>query len=55
MDVYLSFGLQTAQVASQQGKYLGKKLSKIARLSKTVAENAMPGHMSDEAVTSPFQ
>lgn len=30
----MQYRVQTAQVASQQGKYLGKKLSKIARHTK---------------------
>lgn len=32
---------QTAQVASQQGKYIGKKLTKLARQHKTLAENEL--------------
>ncbi|EIN07055.1 mitochondrial NADH dehydrogenase [Punctularia strigosozonata HHB-11173 SS5] len=44
----------TAQVASQQGKYLGKKLSKVAKLKRTMTENAIPEYTADEAVASPF-
>ncbi|KZT71386.1 mitochondrial NADH dehydrogenase [Daedalea quercina L-15889] len=46
----------TAQVASQQGKYLGRKLTKHAKQRDILAENGMlwgPG--SDEAVTGPFR
>jgi NADH dehydrogenase FAD-containing subunit len=30
---------QTAQVASQQGKYIGKKLTKLAQQRKTLTKN----------------
>jgi NADH dehydrogenase len=33
--------LQTAQVASQQGKYLGRKLSKLAKQHKILAANGL--------------
>ncbi|EIW68421.1 hypothetical protein TREMEDRAFT_71992 [Tremella mesenterica DSM 1558] len=43
----------TAQVASQQGKYLGKKFSKLARQYKVLRENDMPD-LDDEAFYDPF-
>ncbi|PPQ78153.1 hypothetical protein CVT25_015486 [Psilocybe cyanescens] len=53
----------TAQVASQQGKYLGKKLHKLSRTSAPVSSstpaasgNAAAIHLlSDEAVSKPFK
>jgi NADH dehydrogenase FAD-containing subunit len=45
----------TAQVASQQGKYLGKKLSKIARNADVFAANGLPKEQQDETVTRPFR
>jgi NADH dehydrogenase FAD-containing subunit len=44
----------TAQVASQQGKYLGHKLAKIARRQSGLEANGMTPEMMDEAVTKPF-
>ncbi|KZT26577.1 nucleotide-binding domain-containing protein [Neolentinus lepideus HHB14362 ss-1] len=43
----------TAQVASQQGKYLGQKLSKIARQQERHGEKA--SILQDEDVAKPFQ
>jgi len=43
----------TAQVASQQGKYLGSKLSKLARQKEVLAANGIPA--TDEAVAKPFK
>ncbi|KAL5511768.1 hypothetical protein ACEPAH_4986 [Sanghuangporus vaninii] len=43
----------TAQVASQQGKYLGKKLSKLARQRDILIANDIP--FIDEAVGGPFR
>ena len=51
--VVLIYSFQTAQVASQQGKYLGKKLSKLARQREILAANDIP--FTDEAVASPFR
>lgn len=45
----------TAQVASQQGKYLGRKLSKLARQRDVLAANELVGAGADEAVSSPFK
>lgn len=45
--------LQTAQVAEQQGKYLGKKLSKLARQRDILIANDIP--FTDEAVSQPFR
>jgi hypothetical protein len=45
---------QTAQVASQQGKYLGKKLSKLAKQHRTLAANEID--VDDDATYSePFK
>ncbi|EPS95185.1 FAD/NAD-binding domain-containing protein [Fomitopsis schrenkii] len=46
----------TAQVASQQGKYLGRKFNKFAKQRDTLIENGLywgPG--ADEAVAGPFR
>ncbi|KLO10430.1 nucleotide-binding domain-containing protein [Schizopora paradoxa] len=43
----------TAQVAEQQGKYLGSKLSKLARQREILAANGIPA--TDEAVAKPFK
>ena len=45
----------TAQVASQQGKYLGKKLSKIAEQRDVLAANLILGAGADETVSQPFR
>ncbi|KAH8106890.1 nucleotide-binding domain-containing protein [Cristinia sonorae] len=46
----------TAQVASQQGKYLGRKLSKLSRQKATLEANGLSsGPGVDEAISSPFR
>lgn len=45
----------TAQVASQQGAYLGKKLTKLSRRTKTLEANGVPKEMQDETVSKPFR
>ncbi|KAJ3542048.1 hypothetical protein NM688_g6013 [Phlebia brevispora] len=45
----------TAQVASQQGKYLGRKFTKIARQRDVLTANELLGPGVDEAVSSPFK
>jgi NADH dehydrogenase FAD-containing subunit len=45
--------LQTAQVASQQGKYLGHKLHLLAAKHDTLLANDLPA-ATDEAVSGPF-
>lgn len=45
----------TAQVAAQQGKYLGKKLRRLARRRETLEANEIVGPGADEAVSSPFR
>ncbi|KAI0371681.1 nucleotide-binding domain-containing protein [Pilatotrama ljubarskyi] len=45
----------TAQVASQQGKYLGKKLSKVAERRKVLEANGLRPEEADEAVSGPFR
>ncbi|OSD08371.1 nucleotide-binding domain-containing protein [Trametes coccinea BRFM310] len=45
----------TAQVASQQGKYLGQKLSKIAQRRKVLEANGLRPEEGDEAVSGPFR
>ncbi|THG99455.1 hypothetical protein EW026_g2881 [Hermanssonia centrifuga] len=46
----------TAQVAAQQGKYLGRKLSKVARQRSVLAANGLTTEAGvDEAVSSPFR
>ncbi|OBZ65801.1 External alternative NAD(P)H-ubiquinone oxidoreductase B1, mitochondrial [Grifola frondosa] len=46
----------TAQVAAQQGEYLGRKLSKLARQRGTLAANGITGGPgADEAVSGPFR
>ncbi|KAG9050650.1 hypothetical protein FS837_003750 [Tulasnella sp. UAMH 9824] len=44
----------TAQVASQQGKYLGKKFTLLAKQAKTLHANGIPDD-DDEAYCGPFQ
>ncbi|CAG7851984.1 External alternative NAD(P)H-ubiquinone oxidoreductase B1, mitochondrial; AltName: Full=External alternative NADH dehydrogenase NDB1; AltName: Full=NADH:ubiquinone reductase (non-electrogenic) NDB1; Flags: Precursor [Serendipita indica DSM 11827] len=44
----------TAQVASQQGKYLGHKLSKIARKEAILAANGISSDVGDDVVSKPF-
>ena len=45
----------TAQVASQQGKYLGRKLSKVAKQKEVLEANQLTGPGVDEAVAQPFR
>ncbi|KAM3160060.1 NADH dehydrogenase [Lachancea thermotolerans] len=45
----------TAQRAHQQGKYLGKKLTKVARSSETAKVNESPQLISDESVYKAFK
>jgi NADH dehydrogenase FAD-containing subunit len=51
---FLSDGPQTAQVASQQGKYLGRKLTKLHRQRKVLDANGL-APTDDEAVSRPFR
>ncbi|KAG8984930.1 hypothetical protein FRB90_005048, partial [Tulasnella sp. 427] len=44
----------TAQVASQQGKYLGDKFTKLAKQGKTLHENGIPDD-DDETYCKPFE
>lgn len=46
---------KTAQVASQQGKYLGYKLTKLEKQRNTLMENGLLGPGADEAVAGPFR
>ena len=45
----------TAQVASQQGKYLGKKFSKLSKQRHTLLANDVPVGNADEFVAQPFR
>ncbi|GBE81875.1 hypothetical protein SCP_0402490 [Sparassis crispa] len=45
----------TAQVAAQEGKYLGKKLSKLATQHDVLVANGIEGPGADEAVSKPFR
>lgn len=45
---------QTAQVASQQGKYIGKKLHKLARHQNTLESKDLAA-TTDETVSGPFR
>jgi len=45
----------TAQVASQQGKYLGKKLHRLASQAPVLESNAIPPNAHDEAVGPHFK
>ena len=45
----------TAQVASQQGKYLGRKLSKLAHHRNVLAANELAVEGGDEFVSPPFK
>ena len=46
---------QTAQVASQQGKYLGKKLSTVAQRQGVLEANGLQAAEADEAVAPAFR
>jgi len=45
---------QTAQVASQQGEYLGNKLGSLAKHVQTLRENDVP-MLNDEVFYQPFK
>lgn len=45
----------TAQVASQQGKYLGRKLSRVARQHEILIRNGVTPGTADEFVAPPFR
>ncbi|KAK2466734.1 hypothetical protein APHAL10511_000992 [Amanita phalloides] len=45
----------TAQVASQQGKYVGKMLHEFAHKSETLKANDITTEMADEALGDPFR
>ena len=45
---------QTAQVASQQGKYLGAKLHRLAAREASLSKNMIPNEAADEFVSKPF-
>lgn len=53
LDFGLTHSSQTAQVASQQGKYLGNKLHLLAAKRDTLAANDLTTD-ADDAVTGPF-
>ena len=42
-------------MASQQGKYIGKKLHKLARQSSNLKANSIYESITDETVSKPFQ
>jgi len=44
----------TAQVASQQGKYIGKKLNKLSKQRAVLQANELPD-TPDEAISEPFK
>ena len=44
---------QTAQVASQQGKYLGGMFTKLAKQARVLRDNDMPD-LDDEGYYDPF-
>ena len=52
-SIFLSHSSQTAQVASQQGKYLGHKLHLLASKRDVFAANELPADV-DEALTGTF-
>lgn len=45
---------QTAQVASQQGKYLGAKLHRLTKREGSLVKNMIPHEAADEFVSKPF-
>jgi hypothetical protein len=51
----LSLITQTAQVASQQGKYLGAKFNKLARRAPTLVENGLTVETVEDTITKPFR
>lgn len=53
---HVGVALQTAQVASQQGKYLGRKLTKLAKQRDVLIQNGLAfGPGADEAVSGAFK
>jgi len=52
-SIFQSHSSQTAQVASQQGKYLGHKLHLLASKRDALVANELPADV-DEAVAGPF-
>ena len=52
-SVFLSHSSQTAQVASQQGKYLGHKLHLFASKRDALVANELPADV-DDTLTGPF-
>jgi len=46
---------QTAQVASQEGKYIGKMLHEFANKSETFQANDIGSEMADELLGDPFR
>jgi NADH dehydrogenase len=53
IQLTLSLLSQTAQVAAQQGTYLGKKFSSLSKHLKALEANEMPDQ-PDEAYAKPF-
>lgn len=51
---HLTLLRQTAQVASQQGKYLGAKLAKLSKQHETLIKNELMDE-ADEFVARPFK
>lgn len=47
--------MQTAQVAAQEGKYIGKKLHKVARQSARLGAQGMTPLEIDSVVSGPFR
>lgn len=45
---------QTAQVASQQGKYIGSKLYRLAKREASLTKNMVSPEAADEFVSKPF-
>lgn len=45
---------QTAQVAAQQGKYLGAKLHRLTKREESLSRNMIPHEAADEFVAKPF-
>ncbi|KAF8350507.1 hypothetical protein F5887DRAFT_913519 [Amanita rubescens] len=52
---YKSPKTQTAQVASQEGKYVGKMLHEFAKKSETFQANEISAEMADELLGDPFR
>ena len=45
---------QTAQVAAQQGKYIGAKLHRLTMREESLTRNMIPHEAADEFVSKPF-